>query len=144
MTTTVAIRAKFALLMAVVLAVATGALLAQSDDKPAIEPALAAGLLAQYDIAVIDVRSAEEIAETGVVGNAATIVHTDTDALAEFLGPPPGRAAILYCRSGRRAGVAIDTLEALGYDSLINAGGHADLSAAVAARAHPNPNPEDS
>jgi len=108
-----------------------------ADEAPRLQPALAAGLVSQ-GIAVIDVRSAEEIVENGRVSDARNIPYTETEALADFLGPPPGRPAVLYCRSGRRAGVAIEALEAQGYDSLINAGGQQALESALNARNESN------
>lgn len=114
-----------------------------ADGSAFVQSALAAGLV-DHGIAVIDVRSAEEIAENGRVADATHIVHTDTSAIADYLGPPPGRPAVLYCRSGRRVGLAIDELEAMGYDSLVNAGGQTDLQAALDARNGTHSHLEDS
>ncbi len=100
------------------------------NGGPNIYPWLAAGLVAR-GVPVIDVRSAEEIAETGMLADAVNIVHTDTEALIEFIGEDRDRTVVLYCRSGRRAGLAIDKLREHGYRGLVNAGGYQDLAAAI-------------
>ena len=41
---------------------------------------------------------------------------------------------MLYCRSGRRSGVAQKTLEDVGFESAVNAGGYEDLRARLADR----------
>ncbi|MDT8450840.1 MAG: rhodanese-like domain-containing protein [Wenzhouxiangellaceae bacterium] len=103
----------------------------ESDPEgPNIYPALAAQLIEndEFDVPVIDVRSAGEVEETGMVAGATNIPHTETDALAEFIGDKD-RTVILYCGSGRRAGLAIDALRARGFHGLVNAGGYEHLTA---------------
>lgn len=106
----------------------------RSDDRasrgPFVYPTLAAGLV-EMDVPVIDVRSESEIEETGTVADATHIPHTDIDAIAEFIGDDTSRAVILYCGSGRRAGLAIDELRERGYHGLVNAGGYEDLRQAL-------------
>jgi phage shock protein E len=55
------------------------------------------------------------------------------DRIADLIGARvPDRSApvLLYCRSGRRSGLALETLKAGGYTRLTNAGGY-DLLARV-------------
>lgn len=102
----------------------------QASRGPFVYPSLAAGLV-EMDVPVIDVRSESEIEETGTVAGATHIPHTDIDAIAAFIGDDPSRAVILYCGSGRRAGLAIDELRERGYHGLVNAGGYEDLRQAL-------------
>lgn len=99
-------------------------------ETPRIYPHLAAGLIAG-DVAVIDVRSAEEVEATGLLAGAVNIPHTRTEDLVDFIGEDAGRTVVVYCRTGRRAGIAIEALRELGYHGLVNAGGYDDLAAAL-------------
>lgn len=108
----------------------------QEDDGerrgPPIYPTLAASLV-EMDVPVVDVRSAEEIEETGTLADAEHIPHTQVDRIAAFIGDDTSRAVVLYCGSGRRAGLAIDALRERGYHGLVNAGGYEDLREALQA-----------
>jgi len=98
---------------------------------PAIYPILAAGLV-DLDVPIIDVRSAEEVAETGMVAGAVNIPHSEVERIAEFIGEDRSRTVVVYCRSGRRAELVVDALRERGYHGLVNAGGREDLLAALA------------
>lgn len=64
---------------------------------------------------VLDVRTPEEYAE-GHVPGAVNVPHDQIGArLAEV---PKDKDVVLYCRSGRRAGIAADVLAANGYTRL--------------------------
>ena len=64
---------------------------------------------------VLDVRSPEEFA-AGHVPGAVNIPHDQVASrLAEI---PKDKEVVLYCRSGRRSGLAAETLEANGYKDL--------------------------
>jgi rhodanese-related sulfurtransferase len=64
---------------------------------------------------VLDVRSPEEFA-AGHVPGAVNIPHDQVASrLAEI---PKNKEVVLYCRSGRRSGLAAETLEANGYKDL--------------------------
>lgn len=66
---------------------------------------------------VIDVRTAEEFA-SGYVPGAMNIPH---DQLAFRLAEvPKDRPVVLYCRSGRRAGIAAGLLAANGHERLMH------------------------
>ena len=70
----------------------------------------------------IDVRSADEY-NSGHVSEAVNIPHTE---IAEDISSLTGEKDALiyvYCRSGRRSGIAKTTLEGLGYTQVVNVGG---------------------
>lgn len=66
---------------------------------------------------VVDVRSPEEFAE-GHVPGAINIPHTEIDKSLENLQSYPDKTIILYCHSGRRAGIAANYLEEHGVTKL--------------------------
>jgi rhodanese-related sulfurtransferase len=78
--------------------------------------------------AVIDVRTPEEFG-TGHLDGAVNIDWqgaTFFDEIAQF---DPAGTYIFYCRSGNRAGEAINALNDMGYTSLTNAGGVSEAAA---------------
>lgn len=75
--------------------------------------------LAAKDYTIIDVRSAKEVAE-GSYPNSINIIHDQiADEIAK-LNLDKTTPIALYCRSGRRAGWAQQTLEELGYSHVVN------------------------
>lgn len=71
------------------------------------------------DALVLDVRSREEFA-SGHVPGATNIPHGElADRLGE-LGSVKDRALVVYCESGRRAGMAQETLLASGFTKLLH------------------------
>lgn len=70
----------------------------------------------------IDVRSVEEYQESHISGDTR-ITHTDIVPEVMTLFPDKDTPIYLYCRSGRRAGIAKQALEEAGYVNVINAGG---------------------
>jgi len=100
-------------------AVATGLLAASMAmaAPPPVTPQQVHELQVKKDpsLLVIDVRSAEEYA-AGHVPGAVNIPHDQVASrLAEI---PKDKEVVLYCRSGRRSGLAAETLEANGYKNL--------------------------
>lgn len=79
---------------------------------------------------LIDVRTAEEFA-TGALPGAVRIGHAEIAAQISQLAPDKNTPIVLYCRSGRRSGIAEQSLRAMGYHNLINAGGYAELKLAL-------------
>ena len=74
---------------------------------------------------LLDVRSPEEFA-SGHLRGAVNIPH---DRIAEEISatvPDKSAQVILYCRSGRRAGTALDTMKSMGYENVSNFGGLED------------------
>ena len=72
---------------------------------------------------LIDVRTAEEYAD----GYIPTALNIPYDVIGDNL-PTDNKDAkiIVYCRSGRRSGIAKETLDSLGYSNVINFGGVSD------------------
>jgi phage shock protein E len=77
---------------------------------------------------LVDVRSGEEFAG-GHIEGAINIPFDQVDALVEALGPDHDREVVLYCGSGRRAGIAADALRERGYTGVYNATGYGELQA---------------
>jgi len=71
---------------------------------------------------IVDVSTPQEYA-TGHINGAINIEHT---AIAQGLakaGIGKDDKVVLYCQSGRRSGMALDTLKNLGFSKAENAGG---------------------
>ncbi|MBN1648414.1 MAG: rhodanese-like domain-containing protein [Spirochaetales bacterium] len=75
------------------------------------------------DFFLIDVRTPEEYAGGHIPGAILVPYETITTGI-----PTEDRGAliILYCRSGRRSGVAMEALQAAGYTNVYNFGGIAN------------------
>ncbi len=69
----------------------------------------------------IDVRTPAEYAASSISGHA-NIPHTEIGDRISALVPRKDTPVYLYCGSGRRAGLARETLEQLGYTNVTNAG----------------------
>ncbi|MDO4427535.1 MAG: rhodanese-like domain-containing protein [Moraxella sp.] len=74
----------------------------------------------------IDVRSSDEY-NAGHLMGAINIVHTDIAGQIASVAPNKDEPIHLYCRSGRRAEVALQTLKEMGYTNVTNHGGYDDL-----------------
>ncbi|MEZ5459681.1 MAG: lipocalin family protein [Steroidobacteraceae bacterium] len=93
-----------------------------TESGSAVTPVDHDSLLARIDandpdLVVLDVRTAEEFA-AGHVPGARNISH---DLLASRVGElddARGRELVVYCRSGKRAALALDTLRAAGFTRL--------------------------
>lgn len=92
------------------------------------DPALAKRLVMAGAL-LLDVRTPEEFA-SGHVEGALNIDHSQVSArLEEIAGLVEGdrhKPIVVYCRSGRRSGLAKQTLEAAGFDRVTNLGGYRD------------------
>ena len=86
-------------------------------DPPAVLPA---------DALYIDVRTSAEFASGRVPG--AVNVPLDRIAEAPALIGAKDRAVVVYCRSGRRSGIAKERLGALGYTHVTNGGAVVELA----------------
>jgi len=76
------------------------------------------------DALVIDVRTPREY-QSGHIKGALNIPYdTIGDEIAE-VAPNKHRKIVLYCRTGRRSGIALNTLRRMGYTNVENAGGYA-------------------
>lgn len=74
----------------------------------------------------IDVRSAAEY-EQGHLPGAINVAHTEIGYAITSLAPDKAQPIKLYCGSGRRAGLALQTLESMGYSRVSNEGGYNEL-----------------
>lgn len=74
----------------------------------------------------IDVRSADEFNQ-GHLSGAVNVTHTEIADKISQIAPDKNQQINLYCRSGRRAGVALSELKKLGYKDVTNYGGYDDL-----------------
>ena len=76
----------------------------------------------------IDVRTADEFSQKHVP-EAANIPYDEIGTKISALGLKKNQVIYLYCGSGRRAGLAKETLEGLGYTQVVNIGGLDDALA---------------
>lgn len=82
--------------------------------------------ISQHQALLLDVRTAEEYA----AGHAPNAVLVPYDRIAQqinSLAPDKNQKIYLYCRSGRRSGIAFETLKGLGYTQLTDLGGLGQL-----------------
>lgn len=89
---------------------------AQDRIAPGIVDGAAARELAADGVKVVDVRTPQEFA-AGHVPGAVNIPYDQMATRAAELGPP-STPVLLYCRSGRRSGVAAQTLKEKGFTRL--------------------------
>jgi phage shock protein E len=111
--------AAFALLLAPPLGRADGAserdrLVAQTP--PGLVDAATARKLVAAGVKVVDVRTPAEF-QSGHVPGAVNIPFDQMAQRAGELGPP-STPLVLYCRSGRRSGIAVGTLKRQGFSRL--------------------------
>ena len=96
------------------------------DPLPDRDPALAKKLVTEHGAVLLDVRSPEEFAG-GHIEGAVNIPHTDVQSRAAEIESVTGgnkdTPIVVYCRSGRRADTAKQTLGGLGYGRVTNLGG---------------------
>lgn len=74
----------------------------------------------------IDVRSAEEF-QSGHLPEASNIPHTEITQRIGEVSKDKNDTIHLYCRSGRRSGLAMEALKQQGFKQVINEGGYDDL-----------------
>jgi len=79
----------------------------------------------------IDVRTAEEYA-AGHVSRAVNIPYEEITARIGEVTDDKDALIYLYCRSGRRSGIAREALERAGFSNAINLGGLEDAQRAAA------------
>ncbi|MDI6688331.1 MAG: rhodanese-like domain-containing protein [Desulfobacterales bacterium] len=75
---------------------------------------------------VIDVRTEKEYNE-GHLENAINIPYTEIGEKINAYVKDKKERIILYCRSGRRSGIAKNILKGMGYENVINAGAYEEL-----------------
>lgn len=75
---------------------------------------------------VIDVRTTEEFA-AGHLEGALNIPYDVIATHLDTIGADKQRSVVVYCRSGRRSGIAQQTLKGHGYTNVVNGGAFTDL-----------------
>jgi len=97
------------------------------SDKPyqEIKPAAAQKMLAEQEVILIDVRTAEEYA-AGHIENSCLIPDYELAEQAEQELADKDAVIMVYCRSGRRSADAAQTLADLGYSRVYDLGGIID------------------
>jgi phage shock protein E len=74
----------------------------------------------------IDVRTPEEFGQGHIAGSINIPYEIIGQEIATITRDVDSDVRV-YCRSGRRSGVAMDTLKGMGYANVINEGGYEDL-----------------
>ncbi|WP_233080572.1 rhodanese-like domain-containing protein [Rheinheimera soli] len=74
----------------------------------------------------IDVRTAEEY-KAGHLEGAINIPYDELEQKITEISADKTADIQLYCRSGRRSGIALETLRSLGYSNATNAGAYEQL-----------------
>ena len=76
---------------------------------------------------LLDVRTPDEY-RSGHVDNALLAPHDSISQTITGIAPDKNQIIYLYCRSGHRAGIALNTLKTMGYTRVVNLGGLNDLA----------------
>ena len=84
-------------------------------------------MLMPPEAVLIDVRSVEEF-KTGYIQGAVNIPHTEIAEKISGVAKDKSTPLYLYCRSGRRVGIAMEELSKLGYTKMVNLGGAEEAS----------------
>lgn len=71
---------------------------------------------------ILDVRTPEEYAE-GHIPGAINIPHDQLSSRHREIAAHKNKDIVLYCRSGRRVGIAADILQAAGFSKLLHLAG---------------------
>ena len=83
------------------------------------------GLPTGEKVIVLDVRTAEEY-NSGHIDGAVHIPYEIIGDKIAALSEDKESDIVVYCRSGRRSGIAQKTLQEMGYTRVVNAGGIED------------------
>ena len=75
---------------------------------------------------VVDVRSKEEF-DSGHLEGALNVPHTEVEENLALFGADKDKPIVVYCRSGRRSGMAKEVLEKNGFTTVHNGGGYDSL-----------------
>ena len=109
-----------ALLLATALPALAESAMPPSQATASVKPGVVDGSTAKALVAagakVVDVRTPQEFA-SGHVPGAINIPYEEIGKRAAEIGPPSTQV-VLYCRTGRRSGIAADALQKAGYSKL--------------------------
>ena len=91
-----------------------------AEEVPTVTPAELYALLQQKSaqIFLLDVRTPEEYREAHIPQTDARIDYRELERMRKRLPKDPDTPIIVYCRSGRRSAIALQTLRKLGYTNV--------------------------
>ena len=95
-----------------------------------LSPSQLAAVEIKKGAVVMDVRSQEEFSASHIDG-ALNIPLDKLESRVSELTAYQNQPLVIYCKSGRRAGIAEGILKAHGFIQTLNAGGYAELAAAL-------------
>lgn len=94
--------------------------IAGAGERPEISPdALLAKMKAEAKPLLLDVRTSQEFSD-GHVAGAVNIPFNELRERVAELGEEKAREVVVYCRSGKRAGLAETTLRKLGFTAVLH------------------------
>lgn len=90
-------------------------------------------LEANPDIIVIDVRTPDEIAQTGAIENSINIDFKSSDFKEKISALDKDKEYILFCKSGNRSGQASKIMAEMGFSNInnLNNAGYEEFSKAL-------------
>lgn len=86
----------------------------------------ASSATAAQNVVLIDVRTPEEF-QSGNLPHSVNVPYEQISSRIGELAADKNTPINLYCKSGRRAGIALEELKKLGYTHVNNLGGYQDL-----------------
>jgi rhodanese-related sulfurtransferase len=98
------------------------ATMGQRVDPKAIDFNSLAGMMAEpgSSVLLLDVRTSEEYADGHIPGSVLKPYDEIADSFVEV---DKSRPVAVYCRSGRRSAIAVETLRGMGYTNVWDLGG---------------------
>jgi phage shock protein E len=94
--------------------------IAGAGERPEISPdAFLAKMKAEAKPLLLDVRTSQEFSD-GHVAGAVNIPFNELRERVAELGEDKAREVVVYCRSGKRAGLAETTLRKLGFTAVLH------------------------
>ena len=84
-----------------------------------ITPQEALKLMENEEVIILDVRTSWEFAE-GHIKNAKNLDFTDPDFNDNLQKMDKNKKYIVYCKTGRRGGIALETMEGAGFSNVYN------------------------
>ena len=76
-------------------------------------------IMSKTNAIILDVRKPNEVAQ-GIIKNAKKIDFYDKNFKAELNKLDKSKPVLIYCRSGRRSGIAMSTMRELGFSEVYN------------------------
>jgi phage shock protein E len=98
----------------------------ETAREPVPERTDVARAQADSNLVVIDVRTKEEF-DKGHIESAIHIPYEQIGDRIEEVTTDLDQPIMVYCRIGRRSGIAQETLRRLGYRNVVNGGAYEDL-----------------